>query len=682
MIGVIDYNDKRITIMSASNYNEKKRSILAKLDVKGPYIVTRLTVTEQISESSHFSATFFSKEKISEKVLGKVLDIQYSPGIDGGDKTERRFLALISSLENIEFNINKQLYMYQVEGIDPLSIFAFRTTSRSFQDMSSKQIIEKVLSDSGLKSYFKISPKNAGVKHNYCIQFNESDLSFIKRLMASEGWHYHCKHQGTEPAIIIADSNQDFAKAENYNVPFTINAKNKTFSINHWHYSNQLGGSKLLLVDHSGELAECLDSGDRNTTSVVKNDALSEYFFGQGNTDKSTIRGAAKRQMESLDCRKIIIKSHSKIPSLGAGLRFTLSDHTESEYNQEYLITEAKHYFEGSETGTNIEYKNSFQCVPANTPWRPAFINKPTINSIQSAEVTGSDGEEVNQDKFGRIKVHFHWDKDGKKDENSSCWIPVAQPTASNGFGIQFIPRIGDEVLVSFIDGDPDRPVVSGSIYNGKNKPPYSSATQSGIKTRSTPKGNSDTANELRFENKKDKEELFLQAEKDMTVNVKNDLKQTVKGLSDFDVEKTLSWKSKEAMSLNSEDTLSAAAKKDLTLKSDATIKCTADKNAEINATSKVLIDGKSIELSGKTKIKLSVGTSSIELSSSGIKISGAQISIKGTAKAEIKAPKIDIAAQAKATVKGAMVEVNGSAMTEIKAGAMVQIKGAIAKVN
>lgn len=296
--------------------------------------------------------------------------------------------------------------------------------------------------------------------------------------------------------------------------------------------------------------------------------------------------------------------------------------------------------------------------------------------------MSGPSGEEVNQDKLGRIKVHFHWNKDGKKDENSSCWIPVAQPTASNGFGVQFIPRIGDEVLVSFIDGDPDRPVISGSIYNGKNKPPYSTATQSGIKTRSTPKGSSNTANELRFEDKKDKEEVFLQAEKDFNINVKNDLKQTIKGLASLEAEKTVSWKSKEAMSLETEDQFTASAKKDLSLQSDATINSKAGKNAEISASSKVLVDGQSIDIKGQTKIKLSVGSTSIELSQSGIKISGAQISIKGQAKAEMKAAMVSIESQAKTDVKGALVEVNGSAMTQVKAGAMVQIQGAIAKVN
>ncbi|WP_299017774.1 type VI secretion system Vgr family protein [uncultured Photobacterium sp.] len=668
--------------MSAVDYKQEQRPILAKLDGKGHYIVTELKVTEQISERSDYLATLVSADKISNKVLGKVFDVRYSPGTEGNRKEVRRFLGVISSLENLDFDVNKQLYTYRIEAIDPLSIFAFRTSCRAFQDMNTKQIIEKVLSDSGLKSYFKLSVRGAGIKHTYCIQFNETDLDFLRRMLASEGWHYHCDHSGSQPSIVIGDNNQDFSKAANSSVPFITKAKDKTFAITRWRYRNQLGTSKLSLADHSEELAECLSSGDRKTTATVKNNALSQHFFGQGNSDKNAIRDAAKRQMESLDAQKVQVHAQSSIASLGAGLRFSLTDHAESEFNQEFIITQAEHYFQANEGGLKCEYQNHFRCLPANIVCRPAFIEKPRLYSVQSGEVTGPSGEEVNQDKFGRIKVHFHWDKDSKKDEKSSCWIPVAQAVASNGFGVQFIPRIGDEVLVSFIDGDPDRPVVSGSIYNGKNKPPYSTATQSGIKTRTTPNGNSSTANELRFEDKKDKEEIFLQAEKDLTITVKNNSKQTVKGLATLEVEKTASWKSKEAMSLETEDNLNIATKKDLTLKSDTTISANAGKNAEISASSNVVIDGQSIELKGKNKIKLSVGSSSIELSQSGVKISGAQVSIDGQGKASMKATMVAIESKAKTDIKGTMVGINGSAMTQVKAGAMVQIQGAIAKVN
>ncbi|QUM84115.1 MULTISPECIES: type VI secretion system Vgr family protein [unclassified Moritella] len=668
--------------MTASAYTQKHRPTLAKLDGKGPYIVTDLTVTEQIFSRSDYAAVLISKDKISESLLGKAIDLSYSPGLEGNRKEARRFHALVSSIESLSFDPAKALYTYRIEAIDPLSVFNYRVSSRTFQDMTSKQIIEKVLSDSGLKSYFKLSMRSAGSKHTYCIQFNENDYDFLRRMMASEGWHYHSDHNGNQPCIIIGDNNQDFANLDNSKIPFITGAKDKTHAIIHWHVRSILGVSKLSLGDHNAELAECLSSGNRTTTNSVKNNALTQYFFGQGHSDKNTIRDSAKRQMESIDTQKINITAQSSIPALGAGLRFTLTDHSDSEHNQEYVVTQAQHHFSATESGHKTEYTNTFQCMPASILWRPPFLPKPQIHSVQSAEVTGPSGEETNQDKQGRIKIHFHWDLQGKKDEKSSCWVPVSQATASNGFGVQFIPRVGDEVLINFIDGDPDRPVVCGSIYTGKNKPPYSTATQSGIKTRSTPKGNASTANELRFEDKKDKEEIFLQAEKDLTINVKQNNKKTVTGTSLLTVEKTINISSKEATNLESKDALSTKSVKDTNIASDANISLDAGKNANISATSAIKIDGQTIELKGKTKIKLSVGGSSIEISPSGIKITGPQIAIEGQGSATLKATIITVESKAKTDIKGALVGINGSAMTQVKAGAMVQIQGAITKVN
>ncbi|OAN17817.1 type IV secretion protein Rhs [Photobacterium jeanii] len=668
--------------MTSVEYKEEQRPILATIDGKGPYIVIKLKVCEKLSDPASYCALLTTTDPITESVLGKTLDINYSPGFEGLRKEAKRFYGIVSSIENVKFDINKQLYTYKIEGIDPFSILTFRSSSQVFQDMTTKQIVEKVLSSSGFKSHFKLSMRSAGIKHSYCIQFNETDSRFLQRLLASEGWHYHVDHSSKKPLVIIGDSNQDFKTIEGNRIPFVAKAKDKRDAISEWHFSNKLGASKLSLADFNHETADVLDSGERSSSSKSKVSALSHHFFGQGISDKSTTRDAAKKQMERIDSQKVLIHASSTNTAINCGQRFKLTDHTESDYNQEYVITQATHWITADEGVQQAEYRNEFQCVPSSLTWRPEFIAKPAIYSVQSAIVTGPKNEETNQDNLGRIKVHFHWDKDGQTNEKSSCWVPVAQATASNGFGIQFIPRVGDQVLVSFIDGDPDRPVVSGSIYTKKNKPPYSTATQSGIKTRTTPNGNSSTANELRFEDKKDKEEIYLQAEKDLTVNVKKDKKQTIAGLATMDVTKTLAIKSKEAMSFETEDTLSNKAAKDISLTSDASVTAKASKNAEISASSKVTIDGQTIELKGKTKIKLSVGANAIEISQSGIKISGTQVTVDAKGTANLKGTMVAVEGKAKADFKGAIVGINGSAMTQVKAGAMVQIQGAIAKVN
>ena len=311
--------------MTASAYTQKHRPIQAKLDGKGPYIVTELTISEQIFSRSDYATVLISKDKISESLLGKTINLNYSPGIEGNRKEARRFHALVSSIESLSFDPAKELYTYRIEAIDPLSVFSYRVSSRTFQDMTSKQIIEKVLSDSGLKSYFKLSMRNTGSKHSYCIQFNENDYDFLRRMMANEGWHYHSDHNGSQPCVIIGDNNQDFANLDNSKIPFITGAKDKTHAITHWHARSILGVSKLSLGDHNIELAECLSSGNRTTSNSVKSNALTQYFFGQGHSDKNAIRDSAKRQMESIDTQKINITAQSSIPAYSKSIKKILS---------------------------------------------------------------------------------------------------------------------------------------------------------------------------------------------------------------------------------------------------------------------------------------------------------------------------------------------------------------------
>lgn len=280
------------------------------------------------------------------------------------------------------------------------------------------------------------------------------------------------------------------------------------------------------------------------------------------------------------------------------------------------------------------------------------------------------------------MKVQFHWDRNGKNDENSSCWLPVSQELASKGFGTQFTPRVGDEVLVQYIDGDPDRPVITGSLYNKNNAAPYSSGSQSGIRTRSTPKGGSKQGNELRFEDKKDKEQVLLRAEKDWVLDINNDSQSTIKGMKTTKVEKSVSVSAKEDITIESEKKLTAKSKDNWTGDSNKDLSLNAGSNVNVSAKSTVSVDGSQVSITGKSKIELKVGASKIEISASGIKIEAPQVSVCGKAKAEMKAAMVSVEGQGKADIKAALVSVNGSAMTQIKAGAMVQIQGAIAKVN
>jgi type VI secretion system secreted protein VgrG len=220
------------------------------------------------------------------------------------------------------------------------------------------------------------------------------------------------------------------------------------------------------------------------------------------------------------------------------GATFTLVDHPRESENQEYLVTSARVQLKGQEgrgsTDDEDPSRTTFVCIDAKVTFRPPRVTpKPIMRGPQTAVVVGPDGQEIWTDQYGRVKGQFHWDRLGESDENSSCWIRVGQQWAGGGFGAQFIPRIGHEVIVDFLEGDPDKPIVTGSVYNGSNMPPFdlpNGQTQSGWRSRSTPMGSFYGGNQSRVEDAKGAEELYLHAEKAQTTSVNGNQTLTVGG--------------------------------------------------------------------------------------------------------------------------------------------------------
>src|SRR5262249_13339600 len=220
----------------------------------------------------------------------------------------------------------------------------------------------------------------------------------------------------------------------------------------------------------------------------------------------------------------------------GTGFRFGLKDHYRKDLNQEYLLTAVRHlasqndYETGSEGGEEFSYRNNFECIPISTPYRPPRVTpQPFVQGCQTAVVVGPKGEEIYTDKYGRVKVQFHWDREGKRDENSSCWIRVSHPWAGQGYGSVSIPRIGQEVIVDFLEGDPDQPIIVGRVYNAEQMPPNGlpkSGMVSGIKSNSTPGGGG--YNEMSMDDTKGKEKITVHGQYDMNTTIEHDETHTV----------------------------------------------------------------------------------------------------------------------------------------------------------
>jgi len=262
------------------------------------------------------------------------------------------------------------------------------------------------------------------------------------------------------------------------------------------------------------------------------------YDYPGIHTKKSEGDTVTKIRMEEEEALHHVISGSGNCRSFAPGYKFNLDEHSRRDMNGDYLLTEVTHSasvgdtYSGSGDDSQDTYTNHFTCIPFAVPYRPQRLTpKPIVQGPQTAVVVGPAGEEIYPDKYGRVKVQFHWDRLGKKDENSSCWVRVSQPWAGKNWGAINIPRINQEVIVEFLEGDPDRPIITGRVYNDDQMPPYTlpdNMTRTTFMSRSTKSGGSANYNELRFEDKKGNEQIFLNAEKDMDHRVENDSREFI----------------------------------------------------------------------------------------------------------------------------------------------------------
>jgi type VI secretion system secreted protein VgrG len=367
--------------------------------------------------------------------------------------------------------------------------------------------------------------------------------------------------------------------------------------------------------------------------------------------------------MEAEEVPMDTIVGSSNCSTFYAGGFFKLDKHdAKSEQGSYTLLTVAHHASDSSYyTGERGEsrYSNQFYCIPSEVHFRPALKHtRPTMKGPQSAIVTGPAGEEIYIDEFGRIKVQFIWDREGENDESSSCFLRVMQAWAGNGWGTSFIPRIGHEVIVTFLDGDPDRPIVTGAVYNGENKPPYGSKTQSGIKTHSTKNGTAANYNELRFEDKKGSEQVYIHAEKNLDTMVENDETLTVDNdrtkIVNNDENSTIENDRNKTVNNDQTETIknnktidvgkdhTEAIQANMTISVDKDLKESVRGKYLENVTKEYGLNAKAITMDAEDEIIIKTGSAKIVMKSNGdITLSGKTINIKGSGDVVIKGSKV-----------------------------------------
>ena len=401
---------------------------------------------------------------------------------------------------------------------------------RIFQNKTSLDIVKQVFSNLGF-SDFSDKTTAALTAREYCVQYRETAFAFVSRLLEEEGISYYFTHDSSKHTMVLVDDSTSWGTCPGLTSARFVGSQ------------PQYDSDDMVLDCLSDESVTVgqFKSDDFNftipatqllATASGSDTSRSVYDYPGLYTAQSDGESIAGRRLSTLQVHAKTLRGSSLCRSFHAGCKFTLANHYRSDLNSSYVLRRL------TVRGNQDNYSNSFEAFPADTTFHPPQVTpRPAIAGTQTATVVGKTGEEIWTDQYGRVVVQFHWDQVGQNDEKSSCWVRVAQGWAGNLWGSIFIPRIGQEVIVSFLEGNPDRPLITGCVYNAQQQVPY---TLPDNQTRSTLKSSSSKGgsgfNEICFEDKAGSEEIFIQAQKDMTVSVLNNESLTVTGTRTLNV--------------------------------------------------------------------------------------------------------------------------------------------------
>lgn len=434
---------------------------------------------------------------------------------------------------------------YVVTLVPAMSRLRLRTDSRIFQGLTVPEILADVFERAGfLRASLRGEARRARASSGYearlagtyrprenCVQYRESDWDFVNRLMEEEGIHYFFEHDESSHVLVITDMPSEHAPIAagpegDDAIPYRPGggALSPGEHVSRFHFAEEVRPDRVVVSDYSFERpmlrltqAAQLDAG-RDASPFEVFEHPGDYDVPEAGSNLSQLR------LEELQASRWTGDGDSDSPRLSPGHTFVLTEHPSTDLDRRYLVTRVEHRW--SEGGTApASYACRFEVMPSDVAFRPPRRTpRPIVHGIQTAIVVGPPGEEIHTDEHGRIKVRFHWDRSGRDDDRCSCWMRVAQASAGAAWGSLFLPRVGNEVVVDFLEGDPDRPLVTGSVYHGANVPPYAlpaERTKTTIKTSSSPGGGG--SNELRFEDRKGAEEVYLHAQKDLSTKVEHD---------------------------------------------------------------------------------------------------------------------------------------------------------------
>jgi type VI secretion system secreted protein VgrG len=645
----------------------------------GVLLFYSLHASEQLGRLFEYQITVLSRrpDVKAEDILGKNVTVSLEL-IDG---SRRYFDAQVT-----KFGLTGGLgryFRYQITGRPWLWLLTRTSDCRIFQKLQAPDIVKEIL---GKYPEVKFESRLTGEYQpwEYCVQYRETDFNFVSRLMEREGIYYYFKHEPGKHTLVLADTYAAHEAVEGYEtfvfLPQAVDTpRQRDEVIEDWIVSKEVQPGAYVIDDYDFERPSVeLESQFRDPRQHAES-KLEIYDYPGEYRVKNEGEHIARMRLEELLSEHELCEASGTTRALQLGSLFKLTAHPRADQNREYLVTSAQYTmrFEGYEglEDTGGDYRCSFTCIPSNVQYRPARRTpKPLVQGPQTAVVVGPAGDEIHTDKYGRVKVHFHWDRHGKGNENDTTWIRVSHPWAGKGWGAIAIPRIGQEVIVDFLEGDPDRPIITGRVYNAETMPPFGlpgAGVISGIKSN-THKGRG--YNEMTMDDTAGKEKITIHAQYDMGTTVEHDDTQTIHNDRTIKVDgthtETITKDTKIKIETGYYDHDVAGNKAKYHVSGNIDEKYDANQTTKVGQTITIVSEQANISVKAATKIEIEVGASKITMDSAGkISVTCVNLAMTGSESVNISGKSVTSKADADHNIEGGIVMSKASGNNTVSGG-------------
>ncbi|WP_265453396.1 type VI secretion system tip protein VgrG [Aeromonas salmonicida] len=494
------------------------------------FVVASFELNEGLNSPFNLNLELASAQ--SDIDFGAVLDQPCELMVWYEGSLQRRLSGVVAQFAQGDTGFRRTRYSMEVK--PALWRLSLRTNARIFQAQQPEEILSILLQEHGITDY-AFALKNEHAQREYCVQYRESDLAFVNRLAAEEGMFYFHEFEAGKHRVVFADDAAALQEGPDLFFNLANQGLQQGAFVRRFHYQEAVRPAEVELKDYSFKTpAYGLSHKKMRSDLAHQRDTYQHFDYpGRFKQDPSG-KAFAQHRLDALRADAVTGSGRSTEAALMPGLSFTLSEHPAPALNIVWQVVHVTHTgkqpqaLEEEGGSEPTVYYNDFGVVKASTTWRAQMPHKPLVDGSQIALVVGPAGEEIYCDKYGRIKLQFPWDRYGASDEHSSCWVRVGQAWAGGGYGMMAIPRIGHEVIVSFLEGDPDQPIVIGRTYHATSLPPEGLPAN---KTRMSLRSNTHKGkgfNELRFEDKAGQEEVFIHAQHDMNTVVLNNRSTSV----------------------------------------------------------------------------------------------------------------------------------------------------------